>query len=238
MNKMVLDSSLHDDLIKLFAFFCLEIQKEYDIHPDLLKKLLNQQEFVSDCVFLHQQCHFEMTSQLKIHKERIQKAYEDSDHENPIQMNDGDLERCGQILKIHKNGYVHYCNLHKYLHPHSDLMTKKCYGIDHIFTIKSHEQIIKERDYQSVHIIYQNHINKLYNLIRHLFYYNINKNCEILPIQINDKNVNDLLIQMTDDKTLFKGKILHEHFIFNEDHKTDKKLSYYYVKFYKYKCLN
>lgn len=235
MNKIVFDPSLHDDLIKLFSFFCLQIQKEFDMCQEFLEKILNQKQFVNDCVFLHQQCHSEMKNQMKFHKETIRKAYESLDNENQIQIGDGDLEKCGHILKIHKNGYVQYCNLHKYLHPHPDLMQENSYGISHVFVTKNVEQIIKERDYQSIYVIYQNYINKLYCLIKQLFYHNIHKNCEIKPIPIDDKNITELLNQMTIDKSLFKGKILYEHLIQSKNLQSDKKISYYYIKSYKYK---
>ena len=125
-------------------------------------------------------------------------------------------------------------------------MTKEGCAPNHIFVVKNDQQIIKEKYNHSIHIIYQNYLNKLYLLMRHLCDYLIKQSCQISTIkishflmheevQLNSDEVikfqtilNDFMQQMKHDPYLFKSKLLYQHLV------NDPINSYYYLKTYSY----
>ena len=52
------------DLLKLLADLCVNLQKEYDIHPETLSQLINNPSFLRYCSLLYYQCYGEMITNL------------------------------------------------------------------------------------------------------------------------------------------------------------------------------
>ena len=210
MNKIVINGSIDKELATILSKLCLQIQGEFDMSPLLLNNLINQQEFLSNCQFLYEQCHGEMMTNLDQFKENYVSALETN---TKINIDGNEYEKCGHLNKTHKNGYIEYCNLHKYLHPHPQMPVTRKFGpeVDHDFVVKDDNQIIKERYNYSIYLIYQSYLNKLYCLIRQLFNYEINRSCEISTMIVNSENITNLLNQMTDHINIFKSKVLYEY---------------------------
>jgi len=243
MNKIVINGSIDKELATTLAKLCIQIQTEFDISSDLLNTMINNPEFIENCQFLYNQCHGEMIINLNNFKENYLSTLETN---GTLPINDSEYEKCGHLNKTHKNGYIEYCNLHKYLHPHPQMPVTRKFGpeVDHEFVIKDENQIVREKYNYSIYVIYQNYLNKLYNLVKVLFNYQINQLCDMRTIKVDEK-IPDLLEQMKQNKNLFKSKMLYEHINIKDNTQSNEidatqqnpteKISFYYLKVYNYK---
>jgi hypothetical protein len=205
MNPLVLTSdfneSLEDILIKVLATLCRHLQEEYDISPHILNRLFNQPDFITNCRFLHEQYLGEMTLNLKTFKSSHRA------HGDHIQSEE--TEKCGHLVASHYNGYVSYCNVHRYLHPHPDLKCKhEPDEIDHPFVMKTPGQIVKERYYMTIHLIYQSFVNKLYHMMRLLLLEMLLKSCQQSVVPISE--IKNLIDKMQRDPDVFKSRTIYE----------------------------
>jgi hypothetical protein len=228
MGQITFVHDLGGDLIKILAVLCINIQKEYDIAPEILNYLINKPELVEYCNFLQKQCYSEMVDNID--------TFKDSFDMNSTDITSEEYEKCGHLITSHKNTYISYCNLHKYLHPHPTIpMTGYKYDVetDHPFVTKNNNQIIKERYDTSIHMIYQNFINKMYYLISIIFKYMIDISCDKSIVMITDDLMSDLLSKMSSDTSLFKSKMVYEYI----DTRTDTPEKFYYVKVFKLRSI-
>ena len=226
MSKIVLQKDLPLDLTKLLAILCLQLQAEFDISQELLNKMLNNSEYIENCLFLYRQHHHMMILQVNEFKEKYVPFLDNSHGRNKknYQPNEWEYEKCGHLKQVYPNGYVEYCNCHKYLHPHPDLHDYSS-EIDHQFVVKKKEQIIRENYHYSIYIIYQNYVNHLYFMIRQLFHHMIGQSCRITPLQVeltlleddtgvvirNSIELDQILEKMKHNSSIFKSKVLYEH---------------------------
>ena len=206
------NSKIDKEMLMSINHLCAQIQKEFDISPVVLEKLVNNPRFFENCQFLHDQCYAEMNNLLI----KIKEKYNFANNKHTI--NDVEYEKCGNLINTYKNGYVEYCNLHKYLHPHPEIkLFKNKSEIGHEFIIKNDNQIVTEHYKYSIYVIYQNYVNKLHNLLKLLFYSFINQSCEIKSIKIDDNNLQILTKEMSSNPNLFKSKVLYEYINTSED---------------------
>ena len=228
---------LEKELITSLSQLCLTIQTEFDMSSILLNKMINEKKFLAQSQFLYEQCHFEMINNLNHFKQLF---FDLLNENSQIEINSGEYEKCGYLIKAHKNGYVEYCNVHKYLHPHPDLICTKQnldylnHSIDHQFVTKTETQITKERYYLAIHIIYQNFINKLHYLLKLLFYHQIKQLCVIQSIKIDDQTETQLLDQMKVNINLFKSKVIYEYIDLSDQQLSEHRELYYYIKIYSF----
>lgn len=239
------DIILEKDLITSLCQLCLSVQTEFDISPILLNKMINEKKFLKDSQFLYQQCHSEMINNLNNFKQLFFNLLNEN---SQIEISTGEYEKCGHLIKSHKNGYIEYCNVHKYLHPHPDLICTKQnldylnggnppdlnQTVDHQFVTKTEIQITKERYYLAIHVIYQNFINKLHYLLKLLFYHQINQSCVIQSVKIDDQTGAQLLDQMKTDINLFKSKVIYEYIDLCDQPLSEHRQLYYYLKIYSF----
>ena len=220
------------ELITLLAQLCVDIQKEFDISPILLDRMINEKKFVKYSQFLHEQCYSEMVTYLNSFKQ----SFFDSLNQN-LHINNSceQYEKCGHLIKTHHNGYIQYCNLHKYLHPHFDMVnsTGILSDVDHVFVTKTEDQLTKEYYYSVIHTIYQNFINKLHHLLKLLFAHYIKQSCDIQSIKIDNlRQIEELLNKMKDDVHLFKNKVIYEQIDVSSKQESEKRDSHCYIKIY------
>lgn len=229
-NKIIISETMDKDIKACLAYVCLHLQKEYDISPVLLNQIINNKQCIEYCVFLHDQCLSEMNESLSSFKDKFNHL---SDHK--YNTGEHDYERCGYMVKAHKNGYVQYCNFHKYLHPQKDFkcerdkteMNKDLYK-DHEFISKTDTQIIRECFQYGIYVTYQNYINKMYGLIKIIFDHYIKCHCNVSSI---DYNAYEATLQsMKNDPLIFKSKSIYENLRGNNDNKEKS----YYFKVYKF----
>jgi len=222
MTQIIIEHNLPEDMIKILAILCINIQKEYDISPEILKKLINEKQLIYYGKFIYQQCYTEMINCLDTFKNNFTIESKDITTE--------EYEKCGYLMTSHKNTYISYCNSHKYLHhnpniPHTEIKR----NMEHSFVTKNNNQIIKERYDNSIHLIYQTFINKVYTLIYQIFKYMIYTLCKVSSVMILNDTL-DLVAKMKQDNTLFKSKMIYQHI--DTQNNTQKKT--YYIKLFKF----
>lgn len=219
MGQIILNGSMDRELLKILATMCINLQKEFDISPETLNHLINEDQFIRYCSFLHRQCNAEMFQQLKRFKLQFKTD------ENSISIDDTDAyERCGFLKTSRTNNYVTYCNAHRYLHPHPTLKLIPKNEIDHPFVPKNHNQIVKEKYNNMIHHIYQSYINKVYVMIHKLFIESIIVRYQQNNIEVATHEFAKLVNNMRHNRSIFKTRSIYEYREF--DHK------YYYVKTY------
>jgi hypothetical protein len=221
-KKIIIPCLPHEDLTKILAMLCLNIQNEYDISSQVIQEVINKDTFIVDCQFLYEQYETEMVNNLNSFKENY-----DTDN---IVITPEEYEKCGHLINTHQNTYVTYCNAHKYLHPHPTMGDCKYdYDIPHPFAVKSDQQIIKERYHNTIHVIYQSFINKAYHLIWKLFNFLILDASTSHILTTDDENLKHVIDEMTYNPKLFKSRRIYEFINTDEVHPTKT----YYVKIYK-----
>ena len=236
-NKITINlpnnSNIDKEMAMSLNHLCLQIQKEFDISPLLIEKLINNIQFIGNCNFLFEQCQIEMIMMINKFKEK----YNLMDKNNIIQaVGNSEKEKCGNLIKNYNNGYIEYCNLHKYLHPHPEIKffkPKQEAEVNHEFVTKNEVQVSNEYYKRSIYAIYQNYINKLHNLFKSQFYFFINQVCEIKSIKIDENNLKTLTDEMEKNPTVFKSKVLYEYINTSKDKQSRSDLSYYYLKVYR-----
>lgn len=201
-GKIIIGSPLPSDLTKILACLCLHIQNEYDIAPTILNKMINYQPFIKWCLFLYNQIHSELEDNLASFKETFNR--------DKTRVPDDEYDKCGYLITSHQNSFISYCNSHKYLHPHPSLPDHhgNC-PIDHYFVAKNPNQILEEKYKSTIHLIYQQFINKLYQIVLQLFTYILTTTCQQLTLKISE--ISDLTEQMNHDINLFKSRCIYEH---------------------------
>lgn len=249
-TKIVFRRELPIDLIKILCILCIQLQAEFDISPSLLDKIINSDQYINNCLFLYQQYYHSMINQVNKFKSKYVPLL-DTEAQRNYDINEREYEKCGYLKKIYGNGYMEYCNYHKYLHPHPDLPDHSS-EIEHLFVNKNKDCIIKETYHHSIYILYQNYLNQLYFLMNQLFHHLINTSCTINPFKVdlhisettnnnsqlhvtirNSEEIYKIIDQMKHDMSIFKSKVLYEHI--EPTQITDKVKSYYYIKVYNFK---
>ena len=204
-------------MVKLLGLLCNQTQKAFDISPLLLQSLINDTKFIENCSFLHNQCEQEMITQINEFKETF-----DDVMRNGQPVSDTDYEKCGHLVKINTNGYIEYCNLHKYLHTGEDDLGHLAWG--HEFVVKEKPQVVKEKYQVSVRKIFQNYLNKVLFLIKKLFYHYIDQKYNSKKYKITD--INDVMQIMKNDSLAFKSRSVYQYI------EKKSQPGYYYVKLY------
>lgn len=208
------------ELIKIIATLCNNIQSEYDISPETLSSLINDEEYMTRCKFLYDQCYVEMLRQINQFKSQY--------NIDTTEVSGEEYEKCGYLLNSHQNNYVSYCNLHKYLHPHPNMLCSKdknC-GIDHTFVSKTQLQINKEKYFATIHLIYQGFINKVYDMLKKLFVHLILTVCYHDMVKITNESIAQLTDDMKKNTHIFKSKIIYQQHLNSKD-------KFYYIKRYR-----
>src|SRR5258706_4657180 len=100
MNRIIINLTTNQVISTLLCQLCCQIQKEFDISPQLLDILINDGDFMENCHFLYEQCYGEMMNHLNDFKAQYLNIFRN----HHIQMNDSEYEKCGHLIKIYRNG--------------------------------------------------------------------------------------------------------------------------------------
>lgn len=214
MNQIIINNS-NELLNTLLAHICLEVQGVYDISPTVIEQVISTESLKSDMNFVYKQSKTHMINTINQFTDQYQKISavasspetlpsENRTSQAQAQLPLSELEKCGHVVDRYPNGYLVYCNKHKYLHSHSD-------SSDHRFVQKTYEQMIKERHHNGVYIIYTNFVNHLYHKLHSLFSHYLNNLYYKQTIHIND--VVSLIEQMRQNPYIFKKKLSNGEFV-------------------------
>jgi len=144
-----LDGDLNENLLSILTNVCIDLQKQFDISPNLLNIWINTPGFQKQL----EENHKIATEQSLIQREQAQAQAQAPVSGVAVLGNDSKMpphgapisnlglesnDKCGKLLKSHDNGFLELCNEHKYLHEH----------LDHEFTHKSETQIAREQKFE------------------------------------------------------------------------------------------
>ncbi len=144
MSSLKLDGEFNNNLLEVLTSLCLDLQKQFDISPELLNSWINSPSFQkhleeSHATVVAQELTPEPSTagtQVSVPELSGSELGESLGGSNEL----NDIEsRCGKVLKNHSNGYDELCNEHKYLHER----------LDHEFVIKTEPQLIREKQFEA-----------------------------------------------------------------------------------------
>lgn len=223
MDKIILNKDYPCDLIRVLACLCLNVQREFDMSPQLLNYIINLRTFTTWSLFLYEQSYAEMNASLN--------KFKDSFHPDENQIRRDEFDKCGHLITSHHNTFISYCNAHRYLHPHPNLPDHSGrLDIKHPFVTKNYNQIVEEKYKSTIHEIYQTFINKLYHMTRQTFIYIIDTHFKSSTILVASQEANAVIEQMKQDPTIFKSRCVYEHLEPLVEQQEPKKN--YYIKVY------
>ena len=164
--------------VNIIEYLINDIKNDYDISSEILIAIISD-PFVKDMIdFLS-----EITKKMEIETDKIDYC----DH-------------CSAIITIYENGYIQYCNVHKYIHDDID---------SHEFTEFSEESLNKYIYQKSVTTSYIKRQTILYNKIYHIVKKILVEYSTLETLKISFSNTIDWLSQSKNryrDKRLYKNE--------------------------------
>lgn len=186
----------------------INIQKSLDIEPNLIKEWLNMEDFGKSLLELNRECYRKVMSEKnKLLEKLLNVSHRDSFVTEYLFW---EKEKCGQILDEFSNGYIKYCNKHKYLHNNKDgLSTKKVDDkIDHYFITKNTNEIIEEQLFKIRFNLYLNITRLLAQKLENKFYQYLNSlGYQEFYCPINDQ-LENVIIWLRNNNNSFKSKYI------------------------------
>ena len=138
-----IDAKYNSDTQKILCPIINNIFEIFDISFDLINIIINNKNTTRVLNFLQKQLYKKM-----------------SFYEN-VEYHGHDL--CGQINNIYSNGFIEYCNKHKYIHYNNQIKTQSNDLLDHIFVQKTFQDIFSEKFQHNVKTKYDYYLKNLYH---------------------------------------------------------------------------
>ena len=142
-------SAYSDLLKKCIHINAVSMQTTFDISPSVFKQIFEHYSFVEYSKTILSKTIEAVKVELK---NRLMKEYPQEYYLNSKLK----IENCGHINNCYVNGYVKYCNVHKYEHQE----------LDHEFVYKSPYDAMREYNVQVKYTIYQELITSIANKIK------------------------------------------------------------------------
>ena len=147
------DYSSYGDLLKeCVTINAISMQSALDINPNVIKEIFEHYSFVEYCKTMLEKMinTFKVELKIKSMQEYPQEYYLNSKLKT---------ENCGYVKKCYVNGYIAYCNVHKYEHQDEDE--------DHSFIYKTPTDAMKEYNNNIKYFLYQEFVTLLCTKIKH-----------------------------------------------------------------------
>jgi len=179
------------------------LQQQIDINPDLLEKWLNSQYFIAFLENKDRECYREI---MNLSNPVLDKLLDISHVESFIdEYLFWEKEMCGQVLDEFGNGYIKYCNKHKYLHQTG--LTKKSTNdqADHTFVRKTANEILEEQIFKvKFHMYLQITRNLAQSVENEFFRYITRLGYQEFYVPVEEANI--LVKWLTESKESFRSK--------------------------------
>lgn len=149
------------------------LQQQLDIDPKIIEEWLNSDYFVE---FLQSKDR-ESYREIMNHKNPILDKLMDISHVESFidEYLFWEKEMCGQIIDEFGNGYIKYCNKHKYLHQSKSTTKKTTDQANHLFVRKTANEILEEQIFKVKFHMYLQMTRNLAQTIENDFFQFINK---------------------------------------------------------------
>ena len=181
-------------VLKALTEICINLQRKYDISPELINEIINDESLKSIATDVNRDLYTEMMHKIS-----------NTDILNTE--NNWSSECCGYVLEEFPNGYLKFCNDHKYIHNNTT---------GHEFTPKTSEQISTEMEFESKYLTYQNYINELFRILMEYVINKIKGDYRVLRIRADEiSKINDIL---KSNYSCFKSRDTIQRVISNNGH--------------------
>lgn len=185
------------------------IQSQLDINPDLLQKWLNRENFDQIVLDRDRKCYRKVMDQ---DNPVLDKLMDVSHAESFIDESlFWEKESCGQIMDECGNGYIKYCNQHKYLHPSEHSKKSQESKIDHFFVKKNATEILEEQIFKVKFNMYLQITRNLTQAMENEFYQWINSQ-GYSEYFIEQKHAEEVNIWLNENSENFRSKYpIYQH---------------------------
>jgi hypothetical protein len=151
------------------------INMTYDINPQIVDEWINDADFKTILTDIDNKCYRDTMS---VVNPTLDKLLDVTHPEIFIEEHlPWEVDQCGQILEEFSNGYIKYCNKHRYLHKEKSLeqfnnrinkdTSKEI--LDHFFVKKTPKEIIEEKIFIIKYNIYLDYTNAIVNALTQKF---------------------------------------------------------------------
>lgn len=192
----MLDNSLNSNILKVLTQLCINLQNKFDISPNLINQLINDQDFITSVQDINSEF-----------KEKIENVFTEIEKQHRVNIKNissqtgWEKEKCAHIIKEYSNGYRKFCNQHKYVHG-----SKENPHLGHSFIFKTIDQVREEKVLEAKMEHYQEYLNKLLSLVDTLILHKINQSYSKIRVQI--KYVINLVDWLKNKDDCFKTKFI------------------------------
>lgn len=170
-QQIVLKNSYDYNVKTVINHLIHRLYKLYDINTSSIESWLNSAEFNTALTQIDTKC-FNLC--MKSKNTLLNKLQNISHYDTFIDDNlSWEKGKCGNVLMEYSNGYVKYCNCHKYLHK---TQQKNEHGLedtnvinDHVFTEKTGKEIIDEHIFKLRYNMYLNYTRLMIKDLHILF---------------------------------------------------------------------
>lgn len=184
--------SAYGDILKqCISINAVSIQSSLDINPSIIKEIFEHYSFLEYCKTILEKLinTFKVDIKNKTMKEYPQEYYLNSKLKT---------ENCGYVKKCYVNGYIEYCNVHKYEHHDQDE--------DHSFIYKTPTDAMKEYNNLVKYSLYQDFVNALCLKIKHYVEDVINTTYEVHNVELT----NEVIRWLKSHPNAFKTRTKHQ----------------------------
>ncbi len=163
MNKIRVKDRYDYNQQQVLKRLIYSIQHKYDINPIIINNWFESKEFQDTFDSKNREVYINIMKQDNpILDKLLEISHADSFIQEYIPW---ESEKCGQILEEFSNGYIKYCNKHKYLHQ----TNKYTNEIDHCFVNKNEQDIIEEQIFKLRLNLYIDYTRKLAEVMSTIF---------------------------------------------------------------------
>lgn len=178
------------------------LQQQLDINPMLLQIWLNDDSFRDFLESKYRDCYREIMNRSN---PVLDKLMDVSHVESFIdEYLFWEKEMCGQVIDEFGNGYIKYCNKHKYLHPNNSIKKANTDQTDHVFVRKTANEILEEQIFKVKFNMYLQLTRNLAQAIENEFYQYISKTYQEFYIPIEESD--SLVTWLKEHKDSFRSK--------------------------------
>lgn len=189
-------------MIEILTYIGTTLQKNYDISPNLINKILNDVTIINKIV--ERSAKFtELVNSILAEIDECQ-TLEDL-MKYTLANIEWNNEICGHIIEEMPNGYKKYCDQHKYVHDNSN----------HTFIFKTDAQILESEKFNIKLTHYQNYLNKIFQIA--LEYYETKIKKEYRTIRISVGNIPMLIDWFKNNPNTFKTKFIIDNVTKNDN---------------------
>lgn len=206
------------------------IQTQFDINPEIIQKWFDRENFDQVLEKKDRGCYRKIMSQPnELLEKLLDVAYADTFINEHLFW---ETEKCGQIMDEFSNGYIKYCNKHKYLHPDRKTLTRNKQETqeDHFFVTKNPNEIMEEQIFKIRFNIYLKYNRLFAQIMENEFYQFLENNLHYSTFYADFDQGKELVEWLRTHPFSFKSKF--PTYRESKNHKVNDPNEKVYIKVY------